>query len=101
LRAQAGQSSGAIEIPIAIAHNYGNTARSEALYLSDLGGFTNLELLELWSESTPSLIFPGRKLGLLRDGYEASFVVLEQDPLADFSNVQRVTRRVKQGQLLH
>ncbi len=80
--------------------NYGGTARSEALYLSDLGVFTNTELLKLWSETTPSLIFPKRKLGTLRDGYEASFVVLEQDPLIDFSNVQRITRRVKQGRLL-
>lgn len=80
--------------------NYGATARSEALYLSDLGVFTNLELLKLWSETTPALIFPQRKIGSLRDGYEASFVVLAQDPLVDFSNVQRITRRVKQGRLL-
>ncbi len=32
--------------------NYGNTARSEALYLSDLGVFTNLELLKMWSEAS-------------------------------------------------
>ena len=77
--------------------NYGQTALGEALYLSDLGVFSNLELLKLWSESTPALIFPRRKLGLLQDGYEASFLVLEADPLADFANVLRITRRVKQG----
>jgi imidazolonepropionase-like amidohydrolase len=80
--------------------NYGATARSEALYLSDLGVFTNLELLKLWTETTPALIFPRRKLGLLQDGYEASFIVLDADPLADFSNVLRVTMRVKQGHRL-
>jgi hypothetical protein len=76
------------------------TSRSEALYLSDLAVWSNLELLKVWSEATPSLIFPKRKIGALRDGYEASFVVLEQDPLQDFANVSRITRRVKQGNLL-
>jgi imidazolonepropionase-like amidohydrolase len=61
--------------------------------------FTYLELLKLWCETTPSLIFPKRKIGALRDGYEASVVVLEQDPLQDFASVQRVARRVKQGHL--
>ncbi len=87
-------------VSIAIgSDNYGATSRSEALYLSDLGVWSNLELLKLWSETTPALIFPKRKIGVLRDGYEASFVVLEQDPLQDFANVLRITRRVKQGRL--
>jgi imidazolonepropionase-like amidohydrolase len=88
-------------VSIAIgSDNYGATSRSEALYLSDLAVWSNLELLKLWSETTPALIFPKRKIGALRDGYEATFVVLEQDPLQDFANVQRITRRVKQGILL-
>jgi predicted amidohydrolase YtcJ len=91
------------EVGVAIAigsDNYGATSRSEALYLSDLGVFSNLELLKLWSETTPALIFPKRKIGTLREGYEASFIVLDTDPLQDFGSIQRVTRRVKQGHLL-
>jgi imidazolonepropionase-like amidohydrolase len=80
--------------------NYGATSRSEVLYLGDLGVFTSLELLKLWSEATPNLIFPNRQFAALRDGYEASFVVLAADPLQDFANVQRVLLRVKQGHLL-
>jgi imidazolonepropionase-like amidohydrolase len=80
--------------------NYGATVVSEALYLSDLGVFSNAELLQLWSGVTPALIFPKRKIGVLRDGYEASFLVLEADPLLDFANTQRITMRVKQGQRL-
>ena len=88
-------------VTIAIgSDNYGANSRSEALYLSDLSVWSNLELLKLWSEATPSLIFPKRKIGALRDGYEASFVVVEQDPLQDFANVLRITRRVKQGILI-
>ncbi len=88
-------------VAIAIgSDNYGASSRSEALYLSDLGVFTNVELLKMWSETTPALIFPNRKFAALRDGYEASFVVLAADPLQDFANVQRVLRRVKQGHLI-
>ncbi len=78
----------------------GSTACTEALYLSDLGIFTPLELLRLWAESTPTLIFPNRRLGRLADGYEARFLVLEQDPLANPERLFRVSRRVKQGRLL-
>jgi imidazolonepropionase-like amidohydrolase len=80
--------------------NYGASSRSEALYLSDLGVFTNVELLKMWSEVTPQLIFPQRKFAELRDGFEASFVVLDGDPSQDFGAVQRVVRRVKRGHLL-
>jgi imidazolonepropionase-like amidohydrolase len=91
----------AANVRVAIgSDNYGATARSEALYLSDLGVFSNLELLKIWSEVTPQLIFPQRKFAALRDGFEASFVVLDGDPLSDFGAVQRVVRRVKQGHLL-
>ena len=81
--------------------NYGNTSRSEALYLNDLGVFSNLELLKLWTENTAALILPNRTVGLLRDGYETSFLVLETDPIADFGSVMRITTRVKQGRLLN
>jgi hypothetical protein len=80
--------------------NYRAHSRSEALYLRDLGVFTNVELLKLWSEVTPRVIFPGRKIGELRDGYEASFLVLQGDPVADFENTARIKLRVKQGRLL-
>lgn len=73
---------------------------AEALYILGLGVFDNRTLLRLWCETTARTIFPGRKIGALREGFEASFVVLEGDPLADFSNVTRIRKRVKQGQTL-
>ncbi len=42
-------------------------------------------------------IFPDRKIGRLADGYEASFLVLDADPLADFSAIEKIRLRVKQG----
>ena len=77
--------------------SYRTTSLPEALYLSTLGVYSNAELLELWSEATPRAIFPGRKIGKLEPGYEASFLVLRSDPLADFSNVKTIVMRMKQG----
>lgn len=73
------------------------TALEEALNLQRLGVFDNLALLKLWAETTPQTIFPARKLGRLTDGYEASFLALDANPLADFSNVKKISLRFKQG----
>ena len=43
------------------------------------------------------MIFPHRKIGALQEGYEASFVVLEGDPIKDFNEVKKITIRVKRG----
>ena len=87
--------------PIAIgSDSYRNTSVPEAIYLSALGVFSNAELLNLWSESTPRAIFPNRRIGRLVPGYEASFLVLDADPLADFNNVKRIRLRMKQGEII-
>jgi hypothetical protein len=51
----------------------------------------------MWSVTTPRAILPDRRIGRLREGYEASFLVPGGDPLADFGNTRRIVRRVKQG----
>ena len=76
---------------------FGGTARTEAAALARTRLFTNLELLRLWSVETPRSIFPQRRIGELRDGFEASFLVLAGDPLADFGRTAMIRRRVKQG----
>jgi imidazolonepropionase-like amidohydrolase len=88
-------------VTIAIgSDNFGATSRSEALYLSDLGVFSNTELLRMWSSTTPRLIFPQRRIGALQDGYEASFLVLEANPLADFNHTSRIRMRMMQGKVV-
>jgi hypothetical protein len=79
--------------------SYGKTAVHEALQLHALQAFDNLTLLKMWCENTAAAIFPNRKIGYLREGYEASFLALGGDPLADFSNVRKIELRVKQGAL--
>jgi imidazolonepropionase-like amidohydrolase len=75
------------------------TSRDELMSLRALGIFDDRALLELWT-STAVAIFPGRRIGRLEDGYEASFLVLDGDPLEDFSNVQRISFRFKEGYVI-
>jgi imidazolonepropionase-like amidohydrolase len=41
-----------------------------------------------------------RRIGKLAPGYEASFLVLDGNPLVDFANVQRIRLRFKQGTVI-
>ena len=91
----------AARVNIAIgSDSYRVDSLPEALYLQSLGALDNLALLKIWSETTVQTIFPHRKLGFLKEGYEGNFIVLDADPLADFANVTRVRLHVKQGQVI-
>ena len=79
---------------------YRKTSAPEARYLHELGVYSNLELLKIWCENTAATIFPKRRIGHLKDGYEASFLVLSANPLEDFQNTGKIEMRVKQGKLL-
>jgi hypothetical protein len=80
--------------------SYRQTSVPEALNLQRLGVFDNRELLKMWCETTAATIFPKRRIGHLKDGYEASFLVLSGNPIEDFANVQKIERRFKQGEFL-
>jgi imidazolonepropionase-like amidohydrolase len=73
------------------------TAATEVAALARARVFTNLELLTMWSVTTPRAIFPERRIGALEAGYEASFLVLRADPLADVTATRAIALRVKQG----
>jgi hypothetical protein len=77
--------------------NVADTSVAEARHLLSLGVYDNLELLKLWAEATPRALFPGRRIGRLRDGYEASFLALEGNPLESWDNTARIRLRFKQG----
>lgn len=72
----------------------------EALYVHGLGVVDTARLLRMWTETTAQTIFPNRRIGRLTEGYEASLLALEGDPIADFQNVRRIRLRVKQGVLI-
>jgi imidazolonepropionase-like amidohydrolase len=76
------------------------TALSEGLALAKLGVFDNRSLLRMWCETTAATIFPARKIGQLREGYEASLLILDADPLQGAENLRKISRRFKQGAFL-
>lgn len=77
--------------------SYGTDSQREALYLRKLGIYSKLEMLKMWCETTTQLVFPTRKIGFLKNGYEASFLVLNNDPLENFEAVKNIRLRFKQG----
>ena len=80
--------------------NTSDTSWEEIVYLRKLGVFEDRTLLKMWTETTPRAIFPDRKIGKLADGYEANFLALEADPLADLGNVKKIKYRFRQGVIL-
>lgn len=88
-------------VKLAIGTDNGDlTALNEVENLYRLQVFDNLTLLKIWVENTPQTIFPERKLGHLQDGYEASFLALEGNPLEDFSSISKISFRFKQGRII-
>lgn len=77
--------------------SYGSTPNKFVGYISKLGVFSNLEMLKIWCEATPQTIFPARKIGLLKNNYEASFIVLPANPLENFDATKNISYRFKQG----
>ena len=69
-------------------------------FLAANGMLDNTTLLRLWSRETPRTIFPGRRLGELRAGFEANFLVFAGNPVQDLANIERIVMRVKRGLVL-
>jgi imidazolonepropionase-like amidohydrolase len=88
-------------VTIAIgSDNVDDTSLKEVQYLAGLGIFDNLSLLKMWTETTPKVIFSNRKIGKLKEGYEASFLALDGNPLKDFRCVRKIKVRFKQGVMI-
>ena len=88
------------KIPLGIGSDYyGKTALIEIDSLLIHQVFTNKELLDIWCRQTAQMIFPGRKIGEIKEGYEASFLVLKNNPLVNFKQRQ-IQLRIKQGKIL-
>lgn len=73
------------------------TPAQEVDILHSLGLFTPAELLRMWSMDTPRSIFPRRDIGGFAEGFEASFLVLDTNPLDDFANAHIIRMRVQRG----
>ena len=80
---------------------YRDTSLGEVEYLRRLGVYSNAELLRMWAVATPGAIFPERRIGRLEHGHEASFLVLDGNPVEDWGAMRRIRLRVKQGGIIH
>ena len=89
-------------VPLALGSDTmpGTGALDEIQFLKESDVFSNLELLKMSSETTPKAIFPKRKIGAMKEGYEANFLVLAGNPIQDFSSMKAIRMRVKHGEPL-
>ena len=80
---------------------YNDNSVGEFKFLFDLGVFSKLELLKMWCENAAITTFPNRKIAYLKDGFEASFLVLNGNPLEDMKTINAsIALRIKQGTIL-
>ncbi len=86
------------KVPVALgADSYGSTVTPEIDALINHKVFSNRVLLDIYSRATPQSIFPDRKIGEIREGYEASFLVLNQNPIQRIQAIKEIEMKVKEG----
>lgn len=90
-------------VTIAIGSDiYNDSSVGEFQFLHNLNLFSNLDLLKMWCENSAITTFPNRKIAYLKEGYEASFLVLNVNPLEHIYEVNKsIKLRVKQGTILN
>jgi imidazolonepropionase-like amidohydrolase len=88
-------------VAIAIGSDqYDADSRVETEFLRELGLFSPAELLTMWTRNCARTIFPDREVGQLGEGFESSFLALDSNPLIDWSALERIRLRVKDGRVL-
>ncbi len=80
--------------------SYEAAPTEEIEWLQGSGIFSNAQLLTMWAVDTPRSIFPDRAIARLADSFEASFIVLDGNPLEDFDYVRDIRLGVKQGRII-
>ncbi len=85
-------------VPLALgADRWMMTSAREASYLVAQGVLDAATVLDLWTRATPETVFPGRAIGRLAAGYEASLLALDCDPTDDWACTAQIAHREKQG----
>jgi imidazolonepropionase-like amidohydrolase len=89
------------KVPIALgADYYGKTVAPEIDSLIAQQIFTAAQLLDLWGKQTTQHIFPNRKLGEIKEGYEANFLVLKGNPIINIESIKTIVWRIKLGKFI-
>jgi imidazolonepropionase-like amidohydrolase len=76
------------------------TVRGELNYWFSLGDLDDARTLKVLCENTPRAIFPKRKIAKFDEGFEASFLVLNDNPLNNVLKTRVADFKVKNGLLL-
>lgn len=76
------------------------TIRSEINYWFQLGDLNYAQMIQILCTNTPQAIFPNRKIGRFEDGYEASFLVLSDNPLQNVLKIRAIAYKVKNGVII-
>ncbi|WP_412070084.1 amidohydrolase family protein [Rubrivirga sp. IMCC43871] len=82
------------------ADRWNETSKAEADFMERHGFFDRATLLDLWTRTTPQVVFPARAIGRLAPGHEASLLALACDPLAEWTCTAEIVHREKQGAAL-
>ena len=85
-------------VPVALgADRWAATSKAEADFFVTHHFFDRATVLDLWTRVTPRTVFPGRAIGQLAAGFEASLLALDCDPLEDWGCTAQIAHREKQG----
>jgi hypothetical protein len=88
-------------VALALGGDYfGNTVAPEIDTLIKYNFFSNEQFLSIYTRDTPQSIFPNRKIGEFKDGYESSFLVLDSNPHKNIEAIKNIRYRFKQGKLI-
>ena len=80
--------------------NFAGNILTEYDSIKGLDVFGDKELLNLLTRDTAQALFPDLKIGELREGYDASFLVLTRNRLLDAEGLRQPSRVVYQGTVL-
>lgn len=73
---------------------------AEVDYLRGLSVFDDRQLLGMLLTDTVRFLYPKRQVGQFSEGFEANFLVVDNNPLQDWSALRRIQQRVWQGKVL-
>ncbi|MBK9337800.1 MAG: amidohydrolase family protein [Lewinellaceae bacterium] len=76
------------------------TIRAEINYWFQFDGLDNAQAIKIFCINTPQAIFPKRKIGRFEEGYEATFLVLNDNPLQNLLKLRNIAFAVKEGNML-
>lgn len=76
------------------------TIRAELNYWFQNSRIDYGKALQIVCVTTPQAIFPGRKIGRFEEGYEASFLVLEDNPLNNILKLRAISWKAKRGKII-